>query len=159
MNIPEINIRIRKLIDYYANGKVVKFSEMIGVKQQTVNRLFNLDTRTGKYPTVTTEILIAITEMFVDIRAEWLLIGKGEMLFTEIPEHTSTPQVIYKSDPKDAELISSKNEIIETQKELILSLKQRIKELECNSSLRADAFPSARSAASTGGASQSKTTK
>lgn len=159
MKIPDINTRIRQLVDYYASGKVIKFSEMINVKQQTINRLFNIDTRTGKYPTVTTEILIAITELLVDVDTKWLLIGRGDMLKTEIEERSVITEIIYKPDPKDAELISSKNEIIETQKELISTLKQRIKELECNSSLTADAFSSAHSAASIGGAHRSKTTK
>lgn len=130
MIIPEINNRIKQLVDYYANGKVLQFSKIIGVKQQTVNRLFNVDTRTGKYPLVTTEVLIAITEMLVEVSGTWLLTGRGSMLRDELATATLEPTIIYKSDPKDAELIAAKQLIIERDAELIDSLRRRIKELE-----------------------------
>lgn len=160
MEIPDINNRIRQLVDYYANGKVIRFSDLIGVKQQTINRLFNLDTRTGKYPVATTEILVAITEMLVDISADWLLIGRGEMLKPKTGKQNIVAEVMCKSDPRDAEIIAANKEIVETQKELISTLKQRINDLERNSpTMRDDAFPSAHSVASTGGTYQSKKTK
>ena len=80
MKIPEINDRIRQIIDYYTDRNVKKFAETINISQQTVNRLFNIDTRTGKYPLATTEILCNTTEMYVEIDARWLLTGKGRML-------------------------------------------------------------------------------
>lgn len=96
---------------------------------------------------------------YSDLSADWLLTGRGEMIKTT--ESGSLPaEIVYRSDPKDAEIISSKNEIIETQKKLISSLEQRIKDLEHGSShVKVEAFPSAQSVASTGGASQGKTTK
>ena len=80
MEIPKINQRIKQIIDFQTNGNVKKFSELISISQQTLNRLFNVDTRTNKYPIATTDILTSITEMFVDVNSEWLLTGKGEML-------------------------------------------------------------------------------
>lgn len=77
--MPDINLRIGQLIDYKCNGNRTKFAETANIPQQSLNRLFNIDTRTKKYPTATTEILIAITEMFVDVNPEWLLAGRGEM--------------------------------------------------------------------------------
>lgn len=130
MDIPEINNRIRQLVDFYAKGKVLKFSEMIGVKQQTVNRLFNIDTRTGKYPVVTTDVLIAITEMLVDVNATWILTGRGSMLRDELAPPVAEPTILYKSDPKDAEIIKAKQMIIERDAELIISLRSKVKELE-----------------------------
>ena len=80
MELPEINKRVRQLIDYYSGGNVKKFAESLpGVSQQRLNRLFNLDVRTQKYPLVTTDILVAITKMFVDVSPEWLLSGEGEV--------------------------------------------------------------------------------
>lgn len=99
MELPEINKRILQLVDNYTNNSVKKFAESIGIPQQTVNRLFNKDTRTGKYPTATTEILVAITRKYVDINANWLVAGKGDMLNTPpqpAPAHEETP-VAYKS--------------------------------------------------------------
>jgi len=79
MKIPEINQRVKQVIDYYTNGVVKKFAENIGIKQQTVNRLFVIDKRTGKYPVATTDVLQKISEMY-DVNSEWLLSGYGEML-------------------------------------------------------------------------------
>ena len=87
MELPEINDRIRQLIDLYSNGSVKKFAENLpNVSQQRLNRLFNVDTRTGKYPIATTDIIVDITEMFVEISAEWLLTGKGEKFKTKTTE-------------------------------------------------------------------------
>lgn len=83
MEMPKINERILQLIDYYSNRSVKKFAESINIPQQTVNRLFNIDSRTKKYPVATTELLVAITEMYVDVDANWLLAGRGTMLITQ----------------------------------------------------------------------------
>ncbi|MEA5128511.1 MAG: hypothetical protein VB074_10020 [Proteiniphilum sp.] len=80
MEIPKINARIMQIINYKSNGNRKKFSETIGISQQSINRLFNIDSRTGKYPVATTEIIMAISEMFVDINTRWLLTGVGTML-------------------------------------------------------------------------------
>ena len=78
--IPEINKRIRQLIDYKTDGVVKKFAELVGLPQQTLNRLFIIDKRTGKYPLATTEILQKISEMYDCISLDWLLNGDGDML-------------------------------------------------------------------------------
>lgn len=83
MNIPELNKKIKEVVDFKADGSVNKFSAMIGISQQKVNRLFNIDTRTNKYPAVPSDILMSITESFVEINAEWLLSNRGEMLKKE----------------------------------------------------------------------------
>jgi hypothetical protein len=77
--IPEINERIMQVIDYYSNKNVTKFANSIEITQQTLNRLFIIDKRTGKYPLATTEIIKKISEMY-DINANWILTGDGEML-------------------------------------------------------------------------------
>ena len=75
MDLPELNKRIRDIIENKADGNVKKFSELIDISQQKVNRLFNIDTRTGNYPSVPSDILTCITELFVDIDPRWLLTG------------------------------------------------------------------------------------
>ena len=111
--LPPINQRIKYLVDYYSNGVVRVFAEKLGVSQQTLNRIFNIDTRTEKYPVPTTEILVAITNMFVNVNTRWLLSGKGNMLTNlgiGTSENANTPslkgriganstQNLYKSDP------------------------------------------------------------
>lgn len=125
MEMPKINERVFKLIDYYTDRNVKKFAESINIPQQTVNRLFNIDTRTGKYPLTSTDILISITEMYVDVDANWLLAGKGDMLFDKQSEQIQKPIIIYKSDPKDLETIKDKARIIALQEEKIRLLEEK----------------------------------
>ncbi|QNK63978.1 S24 family peptidase [Pedobacter sp. PAMC26386] len=93
--LPPINQRVKDLINYYSNGVVRVFADKLeSISQQTLNRLFNIDTRTKKYPVPTTDILVAITNMFVDVNPRWLLNGNGEMLLPPNKsgsENTHTP--------------------------------------------------------------------
>jgi hypothetical protein len=82
MNLPENNYRIKQVVDYKTGGNVSKFAELIGTSQQKLNRVFKIDTRTGKFPTVPSDIISRITELFVDINPSWLLTGEGEMLLS-----------------------------------------------------------------------------
>ena len=79
MAIPEINFRLRQIIDFYTNGSVNRFAKSIGVSQQKLNRLFNPDAKTNKYPLVTTDILQSVTYNYVAINCTWLLKGEGAM--------------------------------------------------------------------------------
>lgn len=92
MEMPKINNRVQQLIDIYANRSVKKFAESIGIPQQTVNRLFNIDTRTKKYPVATTELLVSILEKYVEVDANWLLTGRGKMKSSTTPATTETEQ-------------------------------------------------------------------
>lgn len=56
--------RIFGLIIKEANGNVSKFADMIGMAQQNINRLFNVDPRSGKYPEVSPRIKEAIITTF-----------------------------------------------------------------------------------------------
>ncbi|MFD2961332.1 MULTISPECIES: S24 family peptidase [Olivibacter] len=97
--LPSLNLRIKQLIDYYSDGNVNNFADkLVSISQQRLNRLFNIDSRTGKYPTPTTDILVAITEMFVEINAVWLLTGNGEMFNTPVLNgriNSNTPNPVY----------------------------------------------------------------
>ena len=141
--------RLNMIIDHYCDGKPTMFAKLLGVAPSTISSWLSRNV-------LDYDLIFAKCEL---LSAHWLITGEGDMLKSENNERHVITEVVYKSDPRDLELISSKNEIIETQKELILSLKQRIQDLECNSSPRADAFPSAHSVASTGGTYQSKKTK
>jgi len=121
MEIPKINKRIRQIIDYYTNGVVKKFAENIDIQQQTLNRLFVIDKRIGKYPIATTEILQKISEMY-DINPEWLLTGKGNMFKKN--DEKSVNQSIVGDNNKMAG-----NEIIDTNND-ISNLLQKVKHLE-----------------------------
>ena len=113
MQIPKINARIMQIIDYKSNGNRKKFAETIGIAQQSINRLFNIDNRTKKYPVATTDMLIAITEMFVDINARWLLTGDGKMLQVDnLQENQLTYNLIQEIKDLSAEnaLLINKNQ-------------------------------------------------
>lgn len=87
--IPDLNARVKQIIDIHTDGNVRKFADILGFSQQKVNRLFIPDTRTGKYPSVPIDIVSKITEMFVDINPDWLLNDKGEMYRTKNAENVT----------------------------------------------------------------------
>lgn len=74
--------------------------------------------------------LTVIADNFHDINIEWLVTGRGEMLKTEIEKSSVITKIVYQSDPRDAEILAANKETIETQRELITTLKQRINDLE-----------------------------
>ncbi|KAA2242827.1 hypothetical protein F0L74_09875 [Chitinophaga agrisoli] len=80
-----MNARVHQLVDHYAKGNVSKFVRLLNeagheVSQQKFNRIFNLDPRSNKYPSVPTDIVKAITETFEAVSHAWLLKGDGAML-------------------------------------------------------------------------------
>ena len=55
-DMPHQNRRLYDLVSDYASGNVSKFAAIIGITQQNINRVFRIDQRTGKYPTVSSTI-------------------------------------------------------------------------------------------------------
>ena len=56
--LPEINKRIRDIIDNNFNGNVLKFSKYIGLNSSSkINRLFSKDKRNNEYPDVSVDII------------------------------------------------------------------------------------------------------
>jgi hypothetical protein len=81
MELPAQTKRLKEIIDFIADGNVSEFSRVIGVAQQKVNRIFNVDRRTEKkYPEISTEIIFAIASKLPNIDMTWFLTGKGEMV-------------------------------------------------------------------------------
>lgn len=90
VNIPPINQRIKDIVRFYNDNNVREFCRKIGLDApQKVNRLFLINEDNGKYPVPSTEIILTILNKFDKISAEWLLLGKGEMLRPEHGEETS----------------------------------------------------------------------
>ena len=103
-HLPVVNERVKQLVDFYANGSVKRFSEMIHLSSsQKLNRVFNLDKRNNEYPEVSSDILLSIANMFADINTEWLLTGRGEMTKTSQPTPTEHIQTSCVSKNKDKE--------------------------------------------------------
>lgn len=91
-----INDRISYFIDYQFNGNRKKFAESIDFSPQVI---FNIVSGRKSKPSY--EVLEAILSSFVDLNAEWLLTGKGEMLKTSsqakppegVPDVPSVPEL------------------------------------------------------------------
>lgn len=62
--MPLPNRKIFDLVASKTDGNVRRFAELLGVKQQSFNRIFNTDPRSGKYPSVSDEIKEAIKKVF-----------------------------------------------------------------------------------------------
>ena len=62
VGLPDINFRIKKIIDDQFNGNVRKFSKHIGLNDSSrINRLFNKDTRYNNYPSPSLDIIVLIS--------------------------------------------------------------------------------------------------
>ncbi len=82
MEVPVENQRVKEVINYYCDGNELLFSKEIDISQPRINRLFSIDNRNSKYPMVSYDIIQSIINKFINVSAEWLLTGKGEMLKT-----------------------------------------------------------------------------
>lgn len=76
LNLPELNRKIKLIIDEKFGGNVKAFADFTGLNQQSVNRLFNLDKRTGKYPDAIKSNKIdyvgVIINKFPDVNSDWI---------------------------------------------------------------------------------------
>ena len=99
--------RLEAIIAYYCDGRKGDFALMLGLKPSAISTWLDRDT-------YDTERIFAKCE---NISAEWLLTGKGEMIINK-----------YERETKEAlsQLIASQQKTIETQEELIKSLKDQI---------------------------------
>lgn len=67
--LPDVNKRVREVIDRFADGNVSGFTKMINegvpsmyaISQQRLNRLFKIDSKINRYPGVAADIIKAIT--------------------------------------------------------------------------------------------------
>ena len=78
-NMPELNLRVRSLINYYSDGNVSDFVKKTGIPHQNLNRCFNIDSRNHKYPEPSKDILSAILTGYPEVSPDWLLTGNGAM--------------------------------------------------------------------------------
>ena len=62
--LPLANRKVYDLVVQHSDGNVKQFAETIGVKQQVLDRIFKVDSRSGKYPSVSEGIRDGIREKF-----------------------------------------------------------------------------------------------
>lgn len=80
-DFPPSNQRLLMLVNHFSNGNVADFVELIKLgKHQNFNRIFNIDKRNGKYPSIPAEVLNCIQLNLKDVNYDWLLTGNGRML-------------------------------------------------------------------------------
>ena len=85
-DMPYANKKIYELVQSETNGNVSAFAQNIKVSQQSLNRIFCIDKRNGKYPSVSNEIKQAIIEVY----------GKDEIWF--ISDLGTTEKTALKQD-------------------------------------------------------------
>jgi phage repressor protein C with HTH and peptisase S24 domain len=85
MNLPAENKRVKEIIEYYCDGNENQFSKEIKISQPRINRLFSMDSRSGKFPLLSFEIAQAIINKFINVNPEWLMVGQGSMFKKDMP--------------------------------------------------------------------------
>jgi hypothetical protein len=76
--LPTVNRRLKKIVDDNFNGNVRKFSFALGLTDSSkVNRLFNIEKRTGTVPPPSYEILLLIA-IKLGYSIDWIMLGIGE---------------------------------------------------------------------------------
>lgn len=98
MEIPAENQRIRTIIEYFCDGNELQFSKEINISQPRINRLFNIDPRNNKFPAVTFEIVQAIINKFINVSAEWLVAGIGDMKKNSYQDSESSSLMLHEQD-------------------------------------------------------------
>lgn len=75
---PPVTQRIMEIIMKEFNGRVRSFCTYMGLKDSAkINRLFKRDTRSGKYPMPSSDVILMISEK-MNVSADWLLKGIEE---------------------------------------------------------------------------------
>lgn len=103
-DLPPPNARMLEVVNYCSGGNVADFvSKMDGVLHQSLNRLFNKDSRNNKYPGISGDIITAVIKSFPDIDTNWILTGKGSMLKTGL---TGKGSNFKEEDPSAMQILS-----------------------------------------------------
>ncbi|MFR9546930.1 MAG: hypothetical protein SNJ29_15345 [Rikenellaceae bacterium] len=128
---------IKERISYFIENQGVKISQFYTESGVSYGIL-------SQKSKITEDNIVRFLTKYSVVNAEWLILGKGEMLKSNNYEQTIQTKIVYKSDPKDAEIIASykeniefnkdliaaNKETIETQRKLIASLENKIADLE-----------------------------
>jgi uncharacterized protein YicC (UPF0701 family) len=89
--LPSANRRIQEIINRFARGNVAAFIKTVdGISHQSLNRIFNVDSRTGKFPAVSGKIIESITKAYPSLNTAWILHGTGNMTNDKTQEAQSS---------------------------------------------------------------------
>ena len=78
MELPEINQRIKKLVEKYANDNTAQFCRMVGISPSyKLTRLFSKEKRNGKYPEPSLDVIRQIAAN-LDLDINYLVFGESK---------------------------------------------------------------------------------
>lgn len=78
MELPEINKRIKKLVEKYAEDNFSKFCRMVDINPSyKLTRLFSIESRNGKYPEPSLDVVRQISSK-LDIDINYLVFGESK---------------------------------------------------------------------------------
>lgn len=128
-DLPDINRRIYDLVQRKAGGNITKFAAMIGLKHQTVNRLFKKDTRNEKYPEVSLDVVSAISEN-LNVSIDYLVNGiEVEQQELKEPEWKYGSVKANEGSSPFLKMIQEKDELLTEKDKQIVKLSERIDKL------------------------------
>ena len=121
-----MNGKIKEIITVVDDGNVARFSKRLkNVSQQRLNRIFNPDTRTGKYPGVPDDVLVSIATSMPNVNLDWLLADRGEMINKSIINSGINSGVLVSGDFNQ---INTCEEELKAAKLEVQYLKEKIKD-------------------------------
>lgn len=110
-----MNKRLKQIIEYYGITPH-KFSQKIGLSEGTIRKILSANT------SIKSENLEKLAQTFTEINLDWLITGRGEMLFSEHTtkdDHTSaSPDALQMIADLARENGQLQAEITELKKEL-----------------------------------------
>jgi hypothetical protein len=93
MELPEINQRIKNLIETHADGNTSKFCRLVDITPSyKLTRLFSVEPRNNKYPEPSLDIVKQIAKT-LDLDLNYLIFGKtkfSESMVNEVPKEYLT---------------------------------------------------------------------
>lgn len=96
--LPFENLAVYQLIEDKTNGIIRDFAEKLGVKPQTIQRLFKKDARNNRYPIVSDDLKIKIAQAF-ELPEDWVE-QTADKLQNEQDENTANAGVPSKSETR-----------------------------------------------------------
>jgi len=100
LKLPIENKRLTQLIEIKSLGNKSAFAEAIGVSATHINRMFHLDKRSNKYPSLlkSTAVLSAIMTKWPEVTVDWF---KGDTSVKETPVKNNTNYEILENHNKE----------------------------------------------------------
>lgn len=113
MELPEINQRIKDLVDRYANGNAAKFCRIVDISPSyKLTRLFSVEQRNNKFPDPSLDIIKQIASN-LEVDVNYLIFGKSKL--TENVVNEDAKKYLTQDDKLDI-IIQQNDKILENLK-------------------------------------------